>query len=78
MKRELKDFFTIDTFAKEIGVHPNTVRKMIKNGHLSAFRIGGGKTSAYRIAKSEINRLCLVNLEDIVEDLVNKKLKEKK
>jgi len=74
-----KDILTIKEFAKFSGIHYNTVRKMIKTGRLSAFKIGcGGLTSDYRIPKSEIQRLSIVNLDEVVDDLVEKRISEKK
>lgn len=64
---------TIQEFANHIGVHYNTVRNMIRNGILSAFKTGCGVTSSYRIPKSEIERLCVVNLGKIVKKLSQKK-----
>lgn len=61
MDIENKDILTVNEFAFYIRAHPNTVRKMIKNGILSSFRAGHGKTSPYRIAKSEALRLPLMN-----------------
>lgn len=56
-----KDILSLKEFAKYIDVHPNTVRKMIRTGQLCAFKTGKGKTSSYRIAKSETIRLSLIN-----------------
>lgn len=74
MNVEKKDILTISEFAFEIRVHPNTVRKMIRIGRLNAFKAGGGKTSAYRIARSEIHRLSIIDLQGIVQNLVNEKI----
>ena len=63
MNTNEKDILTLKEFAEYIHVHPNTVRKMIKTGQLSAFKTGKGKTSSYRIAKSETLRLSLMNFE---------------
>lgn len=71
-----KDILTITEFAELIRVHPNSVRNMIKKGRLSAFRIGGGATSAYRIPRSEIQRLSITDLEKIVESMVHERIKE--
>jgi len=57
MRFKDKDFLSVNEFAEYIGVHRNTVQKMIKKGILFAFKVGKGKTSAYRIAKSETMRL---------------------
>lgn len=66
-----KDILTVNEFAFYINAHPNTVRKMIRIGILSSFRAGHGKTSPYRIAKSEALRLPLMNF-----DLKNSLIKE--
>lgn len=78
MKNEIiPEFFSIIEFAQLLKVHPNTIRNMIKSGRLSAFRLGGGRTSSYRISKVEIQRMSFIDLENIVEDMVEKRLKEK-
>jgi len=73
-----KDLLTIQEFAKIAGIHYNTVRNMIKNGRLNAFKIGcGGITSDYRIPKSEIQRLSIINHDEIINYLVEKRINEK-
>lgn len=63
MKIEEKDILTLKEFAEYIQVHPNTVKKMIKNGQLAAFKAGMGKTSSYRIARSEAMRMSLMSFD---------------
>ncbi len=77
MNQEEKEFLTVKEFADLISVHPNSVRNMIKNGRLAAFKVGGGKLSSYRIARSETHKMALLNWEKIISDMVEKKLKEK-
>lgn len=68
---------TVQEFADCIGVHYNTVRRMIKNGSISAFKIGcSKKNSFYRIPKSEIQRLGLMSLNEVLDNLVAIKIKE--
>lgn len=67
------EFLSIKEFAFKLGLHPNTVRRSIKSGRLSAVRIGGGCKAVYRIPCCEINRLALHNLEIIIEKIVEKK-----
>lgn len=69
-------FYTIVEFALKIRVHPNTVRRAIKSGRINAFRVGAGKRSSYRIPKDEINRMALVDLENLISDMINKKTTE--
>jgi len=76
MTQEPPDFMTIKEFAVLIRVHPNTVRRSIRKGRISAFRIGEGDRSGFRIARSEANRLSVVDLEKIVKRLMQEKVKE--
>jgi len=76
MTEELPDFMTIKEFAVLIRVHPNTVRRSIRKGRINAFRIGEGEKSGFRIARSEVNRLSVIDLEKIVKRLIEEKVKE--
>lgn len=76
MTDELPDFLTIKEFALMIRVHPNTVRRSIRKGRISAFRIGEGGRSGFRIARAEVNRLSVVDLEKIVNRLIDDRVKE--
>lgn len=68
------EFLTIKEFAILLRIHPNTVRRAIKSGRISAFKVGQGKKSSYRVARSEINRIALFDLEDMIEKLIQKKI----
>lgn len=68
------DFLSIKEYADLIRVHPNTVRRSIKNGHCKAFRTGRGCKAVYRIPRSEINRLAFEHLEAIIERMIEKKI----
>lgn len=76
MNNVKKDILSIKEFADEINVHPNTVRNMIKTGLLNCFRTGFGKTCSYRIPRMEINRMSEINNENIIENIVQKRLKQ--
>jgi hypothetical protein len=67
------DFVSIKEFAALIKMHPNSVRRSIKKGRLNAFRIGEGPRAVYRIARSEVNRLAFINLEEMIDRMLDKK-----
>ena len=75
---EDKHFLSINEFAILLRIHPNTVRRSIKNGRISAFKVGSGKRGTYRIAKSEINRIALFDLEALIENIIKKRDEKKK
>jgi excisionase family DNA binding protein len=60
MEKE-SDFLSIKEFASKVGLHHNTVRRLIKSCKISAVNIGSGKYSYFRIPKSEIGRLAIDN-----------------
>lgn len=70
-----EEFLSIKEFALLLKVHSNTIRRAIKKGRISAFKVGSGKKAIYRICKSEINRIALLDLEEIMEKLLEKKLR---
>ncbi len=77
-KQITTDFYSIKEFALKLGVHHNTIRNAIKNGRINALRIGGGRNSVYRIPHSEIDRIALFDLKDMINRMVEEKLKERK
>lgn len=72
-----KAYYTIKEFAEYIGVHYNTIYNGIKKGHIEAFRIGKGSNCHYRIAHTEIVRMGLFHLDEIIDKLLDKKLDER-
>ena len=76
MQQVENDFLSIKEFAYKLGVHPNTIRRSIKRGRISAFRVGGGKKSIYRIPKSETNRLAFCDLESFIQKEIEKRIQE--
>lgn len=67
------DFLTIKEFAFELGVHHVTIRRAIARGRINAIRVGGIKKSIYRIPRSELQRLAIKDLEDIIEKIIEKR-----
>ncbi len=64
-----EEFCTVKEFSLKLKVHCNTVRRAIKNGHISAFKVGAGKKSPYRIPLSEVQRMAIINLKEIIDKI---------
>lgn len=71
----MDEFLSIKEFANKAKAHPNTIRRAIKKGAITAANIGSGKRKTYRIPSTEMNRIALIDLEEIIQNLVEKKLK---
>lgn len=69
----VSDFLSIKEFAYLLKVHPNTIRRAVKSGRINAFRVGGGRKSSYRIARAEINRIALFDLQEMIEKIIEKR-----
>lgn len=67
------EYISIKEFAAILKVHPNTIRRSILKGRICAFRVGSGKKSIYRISKSEINRIALFDMEEMIEKIIEKR-----
>lgn len=67
------EYLSVKEFAVLLKVHYNTVIRAIKSGKLNAFRISSNKKAAYRIARSEINRVALFDMIDLVNKIVDEK-----
>ncbi len=74
---EPKEFFTIMEMADKLRIHPNTVRKAIKEGRIQAFRTGAGLRSEYRIPVTEINRISEMDMSKLIEQMIDRKLEER-
>lgn len=68
-----KDFLSVKEFAQLVGVHYNTVIRSIQKGRLSAFRISGGRKSAYRIPRTEIHRIAFMDMKEMMEKIMEEK-----
>jgi excisionase family DNA binding protein len=49
-----EQLFTVEEVASRLAVHPETVRKWIKNGQLRATNLGG--RAGYRISRSALEQ----------------------
>lgn len=76
MEEHKKDFYSIKEFAKLLGVHPNTIRRSVKNGRIGALKVGNRFRPLYRIPATEINRIALFNMEDIIEKIIVKRMEK--
>ena len=77
MITQFKDYYSIKEFAKLIGKSPTTIRRAIKAKRIEAFRIGGTVNASYRIAHSEISRVASIDFEQVIENEVQKRMKER-
>jgi excisionase family DNA binding protein len=68
-----KEFLSVKEFASLVGVHYNTVIRSIRHGRINALRIGYGKKAAFRIPRSEIHRIALFDLENMVSRIIEEK-----
>lgn len=73
-----KEFYSIKEFAIILDVHPNTIRKCIKSGRISAVKVGNRFRPVYRIARSEINRMAVFDLNLIIERMAQIKIESGK
>jgi excisionase family DNA binding protein len=69
-----EEFFTIKEFSDKLKVHPSTVRRAIKKGRIQAIRAGSGNRPLYRIPYSEIERIALFDLQEIVKKMIQEEL----
>lgn len=72
-----RDFYSVKQFAEKIGKSPRTVLRAIYSNRILPIRIGQGKNASYRIPHSELGRIAVVDLDKIINDLAEKKSKEK-
>ncbi len=71
----LENCISVKEMASSIGVHQNTIRNMIRNGRINAFRISDKERSHWRIPKSEVNRMGEFHLNSLIDIAVEKRLK---
>jgi len=69
------EYMTVKEFAAKLGVHYNTIIRSIKKGRLNAVRIGYGKKAAFRIARCEIDRIVMCDLEQMVSKMIEDRIK---
>ena len=60
---ELEKFYSVKEFSGILRVHPNTVRKMIKNGRLHPINTGSDVKPNYKIPDDDLLRLMSESFE---------------
>lgn len=69
--KEIKQFYSVSDFAKELGLHPVTIRRAIRSKRINALRVSDSLKGRYRIPGSEILRLCDKNYEFMQKAIQN-------
>jgi excisionase family DNA binding protein len=60
--------YTVEEFAKLFKYDPQTIRRLIREKRIHAFRLGKGKKSPYRIMQEEVGRLREIGFEEQMKD----------
>ena len=53
MKKTERTFLTVAEAASEIGVHPETIRRWCRDGHIPALKFGTGRRGHWRIRRTD-------------------------
>ena len=53
----MEKFYTVSEFSELLRVHPNNIRKMIKEKRLHPINVGTGKKKTYSIPEDDLMRL---------------------
>lgn len=56
--------YTVEEFSKIFKYDPQTIRRLIRNKRIHAFKLGKGKNSPYRIMQEEVGRLREIGFEE--------------
>ncbi len=69
-------YLSIVEFACRMSLHPNTVRRLIKTSRIQAINMGSATKKIYRIPESEIQRLGIFDLREMIRKIDPDDLKE--
>ena len=61
--------YTVDDLSKIFQYDPQTIRRLIREGRIYAFRLGKGRKAPYRIMSEEVERLRAVGFDEQMKDL---------
>ena len=68
---------SIKQLATVLAVHENTIRNMIRSGRINAIRLSDKEKGHWRIPSSELNRMGVINLNQLIDKAVERRLNEK-
>lgn len=68
--------YSLKEFAVLLAISTSTARRMVKDGRVNAFRLTSLKRSHLRIPMSEIGRMKVFNLDEIVAITLKKPIQE--
>jgi excisionase family DNA binding protein len=60
----MQEWYSIQMFAKLVGVHPNTIRNGIRNGKIHAVDHGTRNRKYWRIHYKEVERMGVFSLRE--------------
>lgn len=72
-----QEFYSVKEFAKILKVHPNTVRKAIREKRIHSFKTNPSQRGVHRIPVSEISRMLDFDLDIVLEAEVEKRIRER-
>jgi excisionase family DNA binding protein len=62
----MKEFYTVNEFAKIMNVHPSTIRRALKRKQLISMKFGSDARNTHRIPHSEFDRCMMKDLKEHV------------
>ncbi len=65
----MSNYLTVEEVAKELKVCTHTIRKAIQKGRIQAFRAGIGTRSPFRIHRSELDRIQIMDFEETIKNI---------
>lgn len=62
------EYYTVEEFAVLMNMSGLTIRRAIREGRISAIRIGSSKKAAYRIPRTQIDKLLVLTEQELKKD----------
>jgi len=72
----MDNYLTLNELAEKLRYNKEYVRRLIRKGHIQAFKLGSGPSSQFRILESEVERLREIGFDRTLEAL-KEKIREK-